>query len=143
MIKFYKISTIEKLAPYVDAVAGANVANYAGGSVTAGVFAVAAKGGFYAAQVEKGDDAFVAPYTIAKNDHVRLVDLTKIVGEQVLISPSSYTGTIGVGNKLAFNASGILAAGTPSSGDIYFSVDKINVDFDGAGILATVAVQGA
>ena len=66
MIKFRNISEIEKLYPYVKAVAGTDVYNGDFGTVTEGTFALAANAKQVVMNIEVGDDEGLDRYFIAK-----------------------------------------------------------------------------
>ena len=85
MIKFHNISQIEKLYPFVSAVADADVYNGDFGTVTKGKFATAATAKQVVMNIEVGDNEGLDEYPIAKGSDLRVLDLDKIDGQEVEI----------------------------------------------------------
>ena len=85
MIKFRNISEIEKLYPYVKAVAGTDVYNGDFGTVTEGTFALAANAKQVVMNIEVGDDEGLDRYFIAKGSDLRVLDLDKLDGKELEI----------------------------------------------------------
>lgn len=108
MIKFRNFDQIEHKYAFEDAVAGADTFNGAFGAVTSGSFAVAADGTKVIMQAEDGDNAGLPKYPITKGEHVRVLDLTKLAGEELEIYDYPLPDTVAVGNKLTATADGVL-----------------------------------
>ena len=124
MIKFHDISQIEKKYAFEDATVAADVLNGDFGVVTTGAFAVGAAASKAVMQLEVGDDAGLASYTIPSGSHVRVVDLTKYNGEKIEIYGAQLPATYAVGDALASNATGKLEVdATPTAP--YFTITKI------------------
>ena len=124
MIKFHDISQIEKKYAFEDATVAADVLNGALGTVTAGVFAVGATASKAVMQLEVGDNAGLASYTITSGSHVRVVDLSEFNGEKIEVYGVQLPATYVVGNKLVSNATGKLeVSATPAAP--YFTITKI------------------
>lgn len=126
MIKFNKISQIEKEYFFEDAVTSAAIANGDFGSVANGSFTVAANATKAVMQVEVGDNADLDVYPIAKNTHVRVIDLKKVAatGKKIEVYGSPLPSTYAKGNKLASDTTGKLAV-TASPTGLYLVVDEI------------------
>lgn len=126
MIKFNKISQIEKEYFFEDAVTSAAIANGDFGAATNGAFSVSANATKAVMQVEVGDNADLDVYPIASGTHVRVVDLKKVAvtGKKVEVYGSPLPSTYAKGNKLASDATGKLAV-TASPTGLYLVVDEI------------------
>lgn len=124
MLKFHTIGQIEHENAFEDATVAVATLNGAFGTVTAGAFAVAAAASKAVMQLEVGDDAGMAEYTIPVGAHVRVLDLSKFNGETIEIYGTQLPSTYAVGNKLVSNASGKLqVAASPTAP--YFTITKI------------------
>lgn len=123
MIKFSTIGQIEKKYAFEDAVANANTFNGAFGSVSEGKFTAGANGVKAIMQLEVGDNAGLDTYPIAKDEHVRVVDLTKFDGETIEVYGDEVPASVVVGNKLASDSTGKLVTG--ASAAPYFEVTKV------------------
>ena len=108
MIKFRNFDQIEHKYAFEDAVASADTFNGAFGTVTAGSFAVGADATKVIMQVEVGDDAGMPKYLIKKGEHVRVLDLTKLAGEELEVYDYPLPNTFAKGNKLTSTADGVL-----------------------------------
>lgn len=126
MIKFNKISQIEKEYFFEDAVTSAAIVNGDFGAVTSGSFAVTANATKAVMQVEVGDNADLDVYPIARGTHVRVVNLAKVAatGKKIEVYGSPLPSTYTKGNKLASDATGKLAV-TASPTGLYLVVDEI------------------
>ncbi|MEY8352593.1 hypothetical protein AALB39_04460 [Lachnospiraceae bacterium 54-53] len=126
MIKFNKISQIEKEYFFEDAVTSAAIANGDFGAVTSGSFAVAANATKAVMQVEVGDNADLDVYPIASGTHVRVIDLVKIAetGKKIEVYGNPLPATYAKGDKLASDATGKLAV-TASPTGLHIVVDEI------------------
>ena len=82
MIKFRRISQIEKLYPFMDAVIDKDALNGDFGAVTSGKFAPKADAKQAIMQVEVGDDMDMPEYKIPAGSHVRVVDFEKLEGQK-------------------------------------------------------------
>lgn len=111
MIKFHNISQIEKLYPFVSAVADADVYNGDFGTVTKGKFATAATAKQAVMNIEVGDNAGLDEYPIAKGSDLRVLDLDKIDGQEVEIYGKQIPAGVAIGDKLKSNATGDLVKG--------------------------------
>lgn len=123
MIKFRKISQIEKLYPFVDAVIDKDALNGDFGLVTAGKFAPKADAKQAVMQVEVGDDMDMPEYKIPAGSHVRVVDLEKLDGQEIEVYGVQLPDTFKVGDKLKSDATGKLVSG--ASAAPYYEVTKI------------------
>ena len=112
MIKFRNISEIEKLYPYVKAVAGTDVYNGDFGTVTGGTFALAANAKQVVMNIEVGDDEGLDRYFIAKGSDLRVLDLDKLDGKELEIYGKQIPTEVAKGDKLKSTATGDLAKGT-------------------------------
>lgn len=141
MVKLYSIGALTADC-YEGAKADAKVVNNTFGTWVDGKFTVGAKGGFMVDTIVVGDDKYLDNVEFEAGKDLRVVNLAKVVGKKIQASPSSIVGTPQVGKYLQADADGKLKAITtkPSASDeIYFVVDEI-IDFDGKGVLATIAL---
>lgn len=123
MIKFRKISQIEKLYPFVDAVIDKDALNGDFGLVTTGKFAPKADAKQAIMQVEVGDDMDMPEYKIPAGSHVRVVDLEKLDGQEIEVYGAQLPDTFKVGDKLKSDATGKLVSG--ASAAPYYEVTEI------------------
>lgn len=115
MIKFRNISEIEKLYPYVKAVAGTDVCNGDFGTVTEGTFALAANAKQVVMNIEVGDDEGLDRYFIAKGSDLRVLDLDKLDGKELEIYGKQIPAGVAKGDKLKSTATGDLAKGATAA----------------------------
>ena len=115
MIKFRNISEIEKLYPYVKAVAGTDVYNGDFGTVTEGTFALAANAKQVVMNIEVGDDEGLDRYFIAKGSDLRVLDLDKLDGKELEIYGKQIPTGVAKGDKLKSTATGDLVKGTTAA----------------------------
>lgn len=123
MIKFRKISQIEKLYHFVDATIDKDALNGDFGSVTTGKFAPKADAKQAIMQVEVGDDMGMPEYKIPAGSHVRVVDLEKLDGQEIEVYGAQLPATFEKGNKLKSDATGKLVTGASQAP--YFEVTEI------------------
>ncbi len=103
MVKFAYISQIEHGDyPFVDAVASADTFNGAYGDVADGKFTAGAKKGKVIMQIERGDDEYMPTYKIVKGEHVRVLDLAKVDGKDVLFKEISLIHSLNHWNVLDY-----------------------------------------
>ena len=112
MIKFRNISEIEKLYPYVKAVAGTDVYNGDFGTVTEGTFALAANAKQVVMNIEVGDDEGL---DIAKGSDLRVLDLDKLDGKELEIYGKQIPTGVAKGDKLKSTATGDLVKGATAA----------------------------
>lgn len=115
MIKFRNISQIEKLYPFVKAVAGIDVYNGDFGTVTEGTFALAANAKQVVMNVEVGDDEGLDKYFIAKGSDLRVLDLDKLDGQELEIYGKQIPTGVAKGDKLKSTATGDLVKGATAA----------------------------
>lgn len=117
MIKFRNISQIEKLYPFVKAVAGTDVYNGDFGTVTEGTFALAANANAkqVVMNVEVGDDEGLDKYFIAKGSDLRVLDLDKLDGQELEIYGKQIPTGVAKGDKLKSTATGDLVKGATAA----------------------------
>lgn len=115
MIKFRKISQIEKLYPFEDAVIEKDLLNGDFGAITSGKFAPKADAKQAIMQVEVGDDMDMPEYKIPAGSHVRVVDLEKLDGQEVEVYGVQLPETFKVGDKLKSDAKGKLVTGASAA----------------------------
>lgn len=115
MIKFRNISQIEKLYPFVKAVAGTDVYNGDFGTVTEGAFALAANAKQVVMNVEVGDDEGLDKYFIAKGSDLRVLDLDKLDGQELEIYGKQIPTGVAKGDKLKSTATGDLVKGATAA----------------------------
>lgn len=115
MIKFRNISEIEKLYPYVKAVAGTDVYNGDFGTVTEGTFALAANAKQVVMNIEVGDDEGLDRYFIAKGSDLRVLDLDKLDGKELEIYGKQIPTKVAKGDKLQSTATGDLVKGASAA----------------------------
>lgn len=115
MIKFRNISEIEKLYPYVKAVAGTDVYNGDFGRVTEGTFALAANAKQVVMNIEVGDDEGLDRYFIAKGSDLRVLDLDKLDGKELEIYGKQIPTGVAKGDKLKSTATGDLVKGATAA----------------------------
>ena len=115
MIKFRNISEIEKLYPYVKAVAGTDVHNGDFGTVTEGTFALAANAKQVVMNIEVGDDEGLDRYFIAKGSDLRVLDLDKLDGKELEIYGKQIPTGVAKGDKLKSTATGDLVKGATAA----------------------------
>lgn len=123
MIKFRRISQIEKLYPFMDAVIDKDVLNGDFGAVTSGKFAPKADAKQAIMQVEVSDDMDMPEYKIPAGSHVRVVDLEKLDGQEVEVYGVQLPGTFKVGDKLKSDATGKLVTGATTAP--YYEVTEV------------------
>ena len=124
MIKFNSLKQIEHGDyPFEDAIASADTFNGAYGEVTTGSFAVGAKKSKVIMQIERGDDEYMPTYKIAKGEHVRVLDLTKLNGQLMEVYGDELPAGIKKADKLMSNAEGKLVTG--ASAAPYLEVTKV------------------
>lgn len=123
MIKFRRISQIEKLYPFMDAVIDKDVLNGDFGAVTSGKFAPKADAKQAIMQVEVGDDMDMPEYKIPAGSHVRVVDLEKLDGQEVEVYGVQLPDTFKVGDKLKSDATGKLVTGATTAP--YYEVTEV------------------
>ena len=104
MIKFRNISEIEKLYPYVKAVAGTDVYNGDFGTVTEGTFALAANAKQVVMNIEVGDGS-----------DLRVLDLDKLDGKELEIYGKQIPTGVAKGDKLKSTATGDLVKGATAA----------------------------
>ena len=115
MIKFRNISEIEKLYPYVKAVAGTDVYNGDFGTVKEGTFALAANAKQVVMNIEVGDDEGLDRYFIAKGSDLRVLDLDKLDGKELEIYGKQIPTGVAKGDKLKSTATGDLVKGATAA----------------------------
>ena len=125
MIKFRNFDQIEHKYAFEDAVAGADTFNGAFGTVSAGSFTVAEDGTKVIMQVEDGDNAGLPKYPIAKGEHVRVLDLTKLAGEELEIYDYPLPDTVAVSNKLTAKNDGSLEVNSSVSTELNLEVKSV------------------
>lgn len=123
MIKFRRISQIEKLYPFMDAAIDKDVLNGDFGAVTSGKFAPKADAKQAIMQVEVGDDMDMPEYKIPAGSHVRVVDLEKLDGQEVEVYGVQLPDTFKVGDKLKSDATGKLVTGATTAP--YYEVTEV------------------
>lgn len=123
MIKFRRISQIEKLYPFMDAVIDKDVLNGDFGAVTSGKFAPKADAKQAIMQIEVGDDMDMPEYKIPSGSHVRVVDLEKLDGQEVEVYGVQLPDTFKVGDKLKSDATGKLVTGATTAP--YYEVTEV------------------
>lgn len=123
MIKFRRISQIEKLYPFMDAVIDKDVLNGDFGAVTSGKFAPKADAKQAIMQIEVGDDMDMPEYKIPAGSHVRVVDLEKLDGQEVEVYGVQLPDTFKVGDKLKSDAAGKLVTGATTAP--YYEVTEV------------------
>lgn len=123
MIKFRRISQIEKLYPFMDAVIDKDVLNGDFGAVTSGKFAPKADAKQAIMQIEVGDDMDMPEYKIPAGSHVRVVDLEKLDGQEVEVYGVQLPDTFKVGDKLKSDATGKLVTGATTAP--YYEVTEV------------------
>lgn len=102
MIRFEKLASTESVYPFVDAVVAADYKNGTFGTIANDTFTSGA--GFMAImQVEDGDAAKTADYTIPADKHARIADFSKTDGHVVNITKDQLPETYDVGDKLVGN----------------------------------------
>ena len=126
MIKFDKISALEKLNPFVSAKAAAEYINGAFGTVATGTFTIGATGFYAIMDMEKGDDANTTDYRVKKDAQCRVADLEKAAGYVICITSEHLPATaVAVGNKMVSKADGTLEVpGTAPSAE-YLEVTEL------------------
>lgn len=137
MVKFHTIGQIEKKYAFEDAVASADTINGAFGAVADGAFAVGATATKAIMQLEVGDEAGLDTYPIAKDAHVRVVDLSAFDGETIEIYGAQLPDGVKKGDKLASDATGKLVAG--ASAAPYYEVTKVIANTKG--VEATIVAE--
>lgn len=124
MLKFHTIGQIEHVNAFEDATIATATLNGAFGTVTAGAFAVAADASKAIMQLEVGDDAGMAEYTIPVGKNVRVVDLSKFNGKTIEIYGAQLPATYAKDDKLVSNAAGKLEVDAAATAP-YYKVTKI------------------
>ena len=122
MIRFEKLASTESVYPFVDAVVAADYKNGTFGTISGGTFTSGA--GFMAImQVEDGDDAKTADYTILAGKHARIADFSKVNGHVVNITKDQLPEVYAVGNKLVGSGATYTVNNEASNG--YFEVIEV------------------
>lgn len=122
MIRFEKLASTESVYPFVDAVVAADYKNGTFGAISGGTFTSGA--GFMAImQVEDGDDAKTADYTIPAGKHARIADFSKVNGHVVNITKDQLPEVYAVGNKLVGSGATYTVNGEAQSK--YFEVIEV------------------
>lgn len=111
MIKFRRVSQIEKLYPFMDAIVDKDVLNGDFGVVTSGKFAPKADAKQAIMQIEVGDNMDMPVYKIPAGSHVRVLDLEKLDGQEIEVYGAQLPDTFEKGNKLKSDATGKLITG--------------------------------
>ncbi len=124
MLKFHTIGQIEHENAFEDATIAVDTLNGAFGTVTAGAFAVAADSYKAIMQLEAGDDAGMAEYTIPAGKNVRVVDLSKFNGKTIEVYGAQLPATYAKGDKLVSDANGKLEVDAAAAAP-YFEITKI------------------
>ena len=137
MIKFHTIGQIEKKYAFEDAVAKTDTFNGAFGTVADGEFSVGATATKAVMQLEVGDEAGLDTYPIAKDAHVRVVDLSAFNGETIEIYGDELPDGVKKGDKLVSDATGALVTG--ASAAPYYEVTKVIPNTKG--VEATVVAE--
>lgn len=136
MIKFHSVGQIEHAKNYfVDAVTTADTFNGAFGDVAGGNFTVGATKTKAIMQVEVGDDEGMPKYAIPAGSHVKVVDLTQLVGEYVEVYDYPLPATVAVADKLESDTDGSLKVNSSAAG-LYLEVKSFIGNKDG--VLALV-----
>ena len=135
MVKFYKISGLEKLTPFEKGVT--DLANGFFGTVADGAFTAGENATHFVYDVEKGD-AFMCNHVGAYEK--RLCSLEKVVGHELIIAPEHIALDEGdeleVGTVLKSDTDGLLAVAESGSG-LYLKVTQLT-NFDGDGAVVAV-----
>lgn len=139
MIKFRNFDQIEHKYAFEDAVAGVDTFNGAFGTVSAGSFAVAEDGTKVIMQAEDGDNAGLPKYPIAKGEHVRVLDLTKLAGEELEIYDYPLPDGVTVKNKLTAKADGSLEVNSSVSTELNLEVKSVIGNKQGVVVLVNGA----
>ena len=141
MLKLNSIGQIEhERIPFEDAVTAADTFNGAFGDIADGKFTVGAKKTKAIMQIECGDNEGLPQYLIAKNTHVRVIDLNKYKNNLVEIYDYPLPAEVAVGNKLESDATGALAV-TASPTGVYLEVKEIIGNNKGVVALITEASE--
>ena len=74
-------------------------------------------------QVEKGDDARYNSFTVKKDEHVRVANMTKAEGEIINITADELPSTYAVGDILAAASTGLLTVDSSSGAKGYKIVE--------------------
>ena len=94
MIKFRRISQIEKLYPFMDAVIDKDALNGDFGAVTSGKFAPKADAKQAIMQVEVGDDMDMPEYKIPAGSHVTVTEVYSGASYELASAKSQETDII-------------------------------------------------
>lgn len=137
MIKFNSISEIEKLYPFVDAVAGADVYNGDFGTVTDGEFKPAAGAKQAVMNIENGDNEGLDVYPIAKGTDLRILDLDQMDGKKIEVYGKQVPSGVAKGDKLKSTTTGELESGATAAP--YLEV--VDIIGNHQGIVATVVAS--
>lgn len=123
MIKFRKISQIEKLYPFVDAVIDKDALNGDFGLVADGKFTPSADAKQAIMQIEVGDDMDMPEYKIPAGSHVRVLDFGKLDGQEIEVYGAQLPDSFKVGDKLRSDETGKLVSG--ASAAPYYEITEI------------------
>lgn len=138
MIKFRHFDQIEHNYAFEDAITTTDTFNGAFGVVTSGNFAVTAKGTKAIMQLEDGDNEALPKFPIAKGEHVRVLDLTKLTGKELEIYDYPLPDGVKVGDKLVAQADGSLAT-VKSTTDLNLEVISVIGNKQGVVVLVNAA----
>lgn len=139
MVKFRNFDQIEHKYAFEDAIAGADTFNGAFGAVTSGTFAVAEDGTKVIMLAEDGDNAGLPKYPIAKGEHVRVLDVAKLAGEELEVYDYPLPDEVAVGNKLTATADGSLEVNASVSTELNLEVKSVIGNKQGVVVLVNGA----
>lgn len=139
MIKFRNFDQIEHKYAFENAVAGADTFNGSFGTVSSGSFSSAEDGTKVIMQAEEGDNSGLPKYPIAKGEHVRILDLTKLAGKELEIYDYPLPETVAVGDKLTATKDGALEVNSAVSTELNLEVKSVIGNKQGVVVLVNGA----
>ena len=123
MIKAYKISMLEKYAPFEAVKVAADYMNGTFGTVSDGVFTAGAAPTHFLYQVGRGDENYT-DFTIPKDSDARAASLDVWNGKELFIEGANLPASVEEDSKLDFDANGALKVNASPSGT-YLQVTKL------------------
>lgn len=90
-------------------------------------------------QAEDGDNAGLPKYPIAKGEHVRVLDVAKLAGEELEVYDYPLPDEVAVGNKLTATADGSLEVNASVSTELNLEVKSVIGNKQGVVVLVNGA----
>lgn len=138
MVKAYTIGMLEKYDAFSSVKSAGEYVPGSFGTVANGVFTAGANGTAVIMEVPRFDTAHTDT-KIAKDTNIRVADITVWGGKKLQVSPANLPATFAKGDKLASDASGVLAVKSTATAP-YLQVEDI-IEFGGTGALVSIVTK--